>query len=428
MSAPEPAAPGAAPPGEDARPMLRRLFQLRWLALVALAAVAAVSGVLSEASLPVFILAAVGVAVAALNGYTGWRLRQPAPVDDSVLLAHLALDTGAIAAVLRFTGGWTNPFCSLLLLPLVIAATALPSRRVWVIAALALGSYTLLGMLEPPVGHIHLGEGVDFGLHVLGMWISFVLSAGVVVSVVTRMAVSLRERDRRLAEARERAMRDQQVLALGTLAAGTAHELGTPLATMAVIARELELSLGERPDLAADARLLRQQVEHCKSAISGLAAAAGQQRAERTGSLPLDQYLARAIEGWQVLRPGVALRCRLSGEGPAPRIADERTLGQTLVSLLNNAADASPAGVEIDGRWRPDHLTLEIRDQGAGLPEAVARVAGRTPVSTKPQGMGIGLLLASSAIERFGGRIQLLDRDGGGALTRVELPLAPLAA
>ena len=95
--------------------MLRRLFQLRWLALVALAAVAAVSGVLSEASLPVFILAAVGVAVAALNGYTGWRLRQPAPVDDSALLAHLALDTGAIAAVLHFTGGWTNPFCSLIL-------------------------------------------------------------------------------------------------------------------------------------------------------------------------------------------------------------------------------------------------------------------------------------------------------------------------
>lgn len=420
--------PPAAGIGEDSRPALRRLFHLRWLALVALAAVAAVSGVLSQEPLPVLMLAAVGAAVAALNLHTGWRLRQPGQAGDGALLANLALDTVAIAAVLHFTGGWTNPFCSLLLLPLVIAATALPARHTWVVAALALGGYTLLGALEPPAGHIHLGQGVDFGLHVLGMWISFVLSAGVVVSVVARMAASLRERDHRLAEARERAMRDQQVLALGTLAAGTAHELGTPLATMAVIARELEVSLGDRPDLAAEARLLRQQVDHCKTAISGLAAAAGQQRAERTASLPVDQYLARTIEGWQVLRPGVALRCRWSGEGPAPRIADERTLGQTLLSLLNNAADASPAGVEIEGRWRPGHLTLEIRDQGAGLPAEVARVAGRAPVSTKPQGMGIGLLLASSAIERFGGRIELLDRDGGGALTRVELPLAPLAA
>jgi two-component system sensor histidine kinase RegB len=421
LQTPRPPATGMV---DDGRPMLRRLCHLRWLALVALTTVTAVSAMLSQAPLPVLVLAAVGMAVAVVNLRTGWRLLQPAPVGDGELLAHLSLDTAAIAAVLHFTGGWTNPFCSLLLLPLVIAATALPARHVWVVAGLALGGYTLLGVLEPPAGHIHRGQGVDFGLHVLGMWISFMLSAGVVVSVVARLATSLRERDRRLAEAREQALRDQQVLALGTLAAGTAHELGTPLATMAVIARELEVALHQQPALADEARLLRQQVEHCKQAISSLAVAAGEGRAERTASVPVDQYLARAIEGWQVLRPGVALRCRWSGEGPAPRIADERTLGQALVSLLNNAADASPAGVEIEGRWRPGHLTLEIRDEGAGLPAAVARVAGRAPVSTKPHGMGIGLLLARSAIERFGGRMLMLHRDGGGALMRVELPLA----
>jgi two-component system sensor histidine kinase RegB len=142
----------------------------------------------------------------------------------------------------------------------------------------------------------------------------------------------------------------------------------------------------------------------------------------------VDRYLARAIDGWRVLRPGVDVRCDWSGEGPVPHVADERTLGQTVVSLLNNAADASPAGVELRGRWRPGHLTLEILDHGSGLSPAVLDRAGRTPVSTKPGGMGIGLLLASSAIEGFGGRIELLDREGGGAVTRVELPLAASAA
>jgi len=133
-----------------------------------------------EIDLPIAPLSAVVLAAVALNGFTRWRISRPWRVRPREVLAQLLADTGFLAAVLYFTGGWSNPFVSLFLLPLVIAATVMPARHAWMMAAVTFVCYTPLGFFHIPLPHMHHGADNGFGLHVLGMWVSFVLSAGVI--------------------------------------------------------------------------------------------------------------------------------------------------------------------------------------------------------------------------------------------------------
>jgi two-component system sensor histidine kinase RegB len=150
------------------------------------------------------------------------------------------------------------------------------------------------------------------------MWLNFVISLGVVAFFLTRMAATLKHRERELAVAREAALRNEQILSLGTLAAGAAHQLGTPLATMAVVIRELELQHGDDAELREDLLLLREQVDRCKQTISQILASTGQGRDESLRSLALDAYLQRLLDDWQVIRPHARISVTLQGEQPPP--------------------------------------------------------------------------------------------------------------
>ena len=408
---------------------LRRITQLRWLGLAAQWVTIAVVLFALEVPLPLAPLACISAALAAMNAMTLVRLRGEAEVGDGELFAQLLADIAALAGMLYFTGGWANPFVSVFLLPLVIGATLVPARLVWLLAGVAFAAYTLLVFFYVPLPHDHAHHGSEFTAHVLGMWVSFVLSAAAVAYFVVRMGASLRARDRLLAETRERSLRDQQVLALGTLAAGAAHELGTPLSTIAVLAQELESA----PDIPerhrADLALLRGQVTQCKRIISELAGAAGQQRAEGGYRVPLEEFLRAALRDWQALRPGAEVVAHWNGPSPGPMILAEQTVRQTLISLLNNAADACPQGIELEGRWDASALTVEIRDRGEGLPPGIETKAGREPFTTRTgAGLGMGLMIARSTVERLGGRVTLQNRPQGGACTRVDLPLGALLA
>ncbi len=342
------------------------------------------------------------------------------------MITQIVVDVAALSGVLYFSGGSTNPFVSFYLLPLFIAATLLPPTYTWTVAALTGACYTFLlfWYVPLPMAHEH---GNDFSLHVFGMWLNFVLSATLIAWFVVQMAVSIRDRDRRLAEAHERVLRDEKVVALGTLAAGAAHELGTPLSTIAVLARELEADCCE-PAQREDLAVLRAQVDQCKRIISDLLTAAGRARAEDAHSQPIDCFLQHIVEQWRAMRPGALLRLRLEGATPPPVIAGEKTLAQAFVSLLNNAFDASPSGIELDGSWTEERMTLEIRDRGSGIDAATARRVGEPFFSTKApsEGCGLGVFLARAAIERLGGKLELGNRDGGGAATRIVLPLRML--
>ncbi|RMD79736.1 MAG: sensor histidine kinase, partial [Gammaproteobacteria bacterium] len=413
---------------------LRRLVLLRAVAVAGQALAIAVAAGPLGLPLPLLPLGAVLGAEVLLSLATWAYLARGGEAGPRGFLLQLAADVAALAALLYWTGGAANPFVSLFLVPLAVAAAVLPPPGVWALAGLAVGCHTLLLFWHRPLPVAAPAGGGEAGLplpglHVLGMWLGFVLGAVLLAWFVTRMGQALQERERELARARERALRDERLLALATLAAGTAHELGTPLGTIAVLARELEREHGAGdPELARRLALLRAQVGRCKEALGALAAAAGESRAEAGRLRPLAAFLEGLAETWRRRRPGAALRCRLEGPRPGPRLVADRSLEQALLSILDNAADASPGEVELEARWDEGQLRLAVCDRGPGLGAAVARAAGRRPVSTKPQGLGLGLFLAHAAIRRLGGEIRLEERPGGGTCTRVVLPLAPLLA
>ena len=349
------------------------------------------------------------------------RSRRLTPVAAWELFAYLQFDVLALTILLYFGGGASNPFVSLLLLPLIIAAALLPAGQVWAMAGATVAVYTALMFHYLPLPGMLSGHGSGFHAHLWGMWLVFVISALLIAGFVARLAAALRQRDRQVARLREKALRDEQILALGMFAAGAAHELGTPLATIAVLAKELEREHGEDSPLGADLRTLRQQVEACKAILGDLLRSADLS-ADREAAQTLDVVLERTRDRWQLLRPWVPLRVDCAGPSPPPAVTAPQTIGQTLISLLNNAADACPEGVDLAGRWDARRVVIEIRDRGPGLPPEVESHLGEAFCSTKDGGTGVGLLLANATLERLGGQVSLTRDPRGGTCTRIDLP------
>jgi two-component system sensor histidine kinase RegB len=356
-----------------------------------------------------------------------WRLyRSNTAVGDRAIFSQLLLDVAALTGVFFYTGGASNPFIWFYLLPLVIAATILPRFYAWVMAGITVSCYSaLLFRFASPSHEVMHHEG-GFQMHVVGMWLGFLISAGIVAVTIVSMAHSLRERDRKLAEAREQALRNERLVAMGSLAAGAAHELGTPLGTMAILINELEQEYPDKVDPVLHGKLaiLGEQIARCKQALSVLSASAGVNRAEAGHRMPAANYVRQVVAEWRAQRPGLSFDLHI--ETPAPphsELIAERTLTQALINILNNAADASPSHIRMEAAWTDSALILEVADRGPGLHEDVSGQLGRKPVTTKQEGMGVGFYLAQATIERLGGGLTIRNRDQGGTITHIILPL-----
>jgi two-component system sensor histidine kinase RegB len=413
-----------------ARRNLQRLFLLRNITILAV-----ITGILLAMGvygvvLPQRQLIVVICLLISLNVLTLLRLKAPQTITDAELFMQMLLDVAGITAVFYYTGGATNPFVWFFLLPLIIAATILPRIYTWVMATLTVGCYSVLLYYYVPLPQGDMHHDGGFEMHVFGMWLGFVMSAGFVAVLIVGMAHSLRERDRKLAEAREQALKNEQLVALGTLATGAAHELGTPLGTMAILTAELEQEYAGPADKGLRDRLgiIRQQIERCKETLSVISASAGANRAESGHRMPVRDYLEQVISEWQAQRPEARLRFQPDEITADCELIAERTLSQVLVNILNNAADASPENIQLKATCSASGLVVEICDQGPGLKQEVQERLGKAPVTTKDEGMGVGLYLAYATIERLGGTLTFRNRDDGGTLTRIILPLLKTAA
>lgn len=393
--------------------------------------------------------------LALANGFTWWRLSRDYPVSHLELFVQLALDVTILSVLLYYAGGSTNPFISLYLLPLVLAAAILPRRYTWGMAALTLACYSMLMVwyVPLPTGDAHAQHGPAmtqiapdqhaghddpdfcrtestptappeasplgdaFNTHVLGMWLGFLISAAVIAYFAVEMAAAVRLRDAQLNRVREETLRNERIVALGTLAASAAHEMGTPLSTMAVVIGEMRDEC-ENPEQKENLSLLDDQVKNCKRILDTLIRHAQ----ETPDEMDVATFLQEVLDEWQLLRPTVQYRYQVDGVQPAPLLSADPALRAALLNLLNNAADASPDEMEVLLHWNDAQTVLEIRDHGPGLtPEAAAR-AGAAFFTTKEEGRGLGLFLANATLERLGGSVQLSNREGGGATTEVVLP------
>lgn len=348
---------------------------------------------------------------ATLNMLTWWRIKYTSVITEHEFFTHLLLDMLALSALLYFTGGATNPFTSLFILQVVFAAITLPILYTWFTAGLAISLYTILMFwnIEVPYWqHHHIGD--FFSLHVQGMWVSFILLSCIVSWFVVRMNATIRRQDALLAEA-------EKVAALGTLATSAVHELGTPLATISVLAEDCEKETSQR---------LCEQIARCKQILSSITAAGGVVRAESGAPIQLDIFFKQIAEEWKQDHPDVVFETDISQVGQQ-HILLEHGFKQGIVNLLNNAAYASPEYVMLTAKSSSQLLVIEIQDKGEGIAEGIRSSLGEAGTTNKADGLGLGVFLAKSIVTRLGGTFTLENAPDKGAIAVISLPIKRLA-
>jgi two-component system sensor histidine kinase RegB len=410
---------------------LRLLFWLRTIAIVTEIAGLAVAPFVLAGPLPLTELGLTIGGLALWNALNYGPVHAQRTVQDGEVVLHLAVDIAAFTAVLYFTGGPSNPFVSLYLVPVSLAATSLPQIHAWLTGALAGTGYAFLWWRSVPLPRVDSRFGTDFDLHLAGMWVNFLIAAVLIVLFVGRMAWLVRQRDRELGAMREQQLRDQQIIELGTLAAGTAHELNTPLSTLAILIEELEATATteeQRRQLA----VMSDEIRIINERLNRIAGGVGADRSAGARCAELRALLAELLELWADAHPEIDLRVTYDMASDPLLVVAEATIEQAIRNVLDNAAHATLANggtrVDVSISVAGTRLTIAVADQGAGLDPAIRDDVGLKVVSTKERGLGIGLLLSRAALQRFGGRLELTARPAGGVEAHIHLPLDELLA
>jgi two-component system sensor histidine kinase RegB len=366
---------------------------------------------------------------------TAWT-RRARSLPEHIWAVVIALDILLLSLLLHVTGGPYNPFSLLYLLHLAIASVALSTRWATAHTALALIAYgALFFTADDHSHHHHHHGGAALRLHLEGMWYAFAVTAAFMVAFIHQLRAQLAQQDARLAHEAALRQRQTRLASLATLAAGAAHELSTPLSTIALVARELELELGRHaadPALAQDARLIRDQVTRCHTILEQLGQDAGAPAGEPVAQTLLASLIQAAASGAK-LPVADALTTSLADPlAHTPVLVPPRALRRALRGLIQNAADAAherglPLSLSLAATHDGQRLTLALTDRSGGLPADAAERVGEPFFTTKPtgQGMGLGVFLARSLCEQHGGSLTLTNHPGVG-LTAVMTLDAPL--
>ncbi|MET0314017.1 MAG: ActS/PrrB/RegB family redox-sensitive histidine kinase [Hansschlegelia sp.] len=410
---------------------LDTLVRLRWLAVAGQSAAIVVVHAALGLALPLSACLAVIACSGALN--VALRLLYPVNhrLDEPAAGLLLAYDVLQLAALLYLTGGLDNPFAVLFLAPALISATALPPRTTGALAALVVACATGLGFVHMPLPW-PTADAIELPfLYVLGIWLALLLALGFIGVYAWRVAEEGRLLSDALAATELVLAREQHLSALDGLAAAAAHELGTPLATIALVAKELERALAPGPH-DEDLALLREQVGRCREILKKLTSL-------DEGDGPLERIAVRHMLE-EIVAPhrhfGVELDVVTEGAPSAePYWMRSPSVLYGVGNLLENAVDFADARVRVVARWSDDRVSIEIADDGPGFaPEILARlgepyVSTRTAHRDAPEeaaGLGLGFFIAKTLLERSGAKLTFANRTGDqpGARVSVDWPRA----
>jgi len=417
------------------------LARLRWLAVLGQVGALVFARQVLSAQVPVAPFLAVVLVTALSNLAVRAFLASGRTPAAGLPGALLTLDTLSLTGLLMLSGGPSNPFSTLYLVHVTLAAVVLGARWAWILTGLAVACYASLFFWYVPIPELeHMGHRMPAGAglhlnHFQTMWVALSVSAFLTVLFVVRLAGALEKRNEEVARMRERALKAERLAVVTTLAAGAAHELGTPLGTIAVAASELERVLRESkaPDLPAlvgDARLICAEVERCRADHDRIASEGGEITGEDVSPIRAGDVASDALAS---LPEADARRVVFEDRAPSARIvAPQKALSRTLRDVLRNALEASPPGasVGLQIEAEPGSVRIMTLDEGAGIsPEALGRV-GEPFFSTKSpgQGLGLGLFLARGLCESLGGRLTVERRARAGTAVTLELPAAEGAA
>jgi two-component system, sensor histidine kinase RegB len=425
---------------------LQTLVRLRWLAVGGqTAAVLFVYGVLGF-PLPLGPCLAVIALSAWLNVFLSLRWRSSVRLHDRYAALLLGYDILQLAALLYLTGGLENPFSFLFLVPVTVSATTMPLNRTVVLGALTLAVISLLAFFRMPLPW-YAGAPLELpGIYIAGMWTALV--SGLVFSAVyvNRIAREARQMSDALTATEIINAREQQLSALDGLAAAAAHELGTPLATIALVAKELKRELPANGQVGEDLDLLISQTARCREILSRLADREAQ-RDEMFASLKLTvmiEEIVAPLRGSDIRFAVDARPFDPGGEGAAePKIWRNPAIMYGLGNLIGNAADFARSRVDIEARWGPGEVAVTITDDGPGFSQEVIDRLGEPYVTTRQgygpgsdqpesesEGMGLGFFIANRLLERSGATVTLANRAAPehGAQVHVTWPRDALEA
>lgn len=410
------------------RKNLQQLIQLRWIAVVGQLLTIEVTHYSLGLALPMqAMLTIVGcMVVFNLASLVRWRVRRR--VHEVELFIALLVDVAALTAQLYLSGGISNPFVFLYLLQVAVAAMLLRGGYLWSIVLAASACVVLLAEHSRPLPLApNLQEGWS-SPYVAGLLVCFALNAILVVIFITRINQNLRRQDARLAAVRQRAAEEEHIVRMGLLASGAAHELGTPLATMAVILGDWKRipTLTADPVLQEEVAEMEAQVMRCKSVVSGILLSAGETRGESSVPTTLRQFLDTLVQDWRTTRSVEHFEYDNRIQPDSPMAADT-TLEQMVFNVLDNARDASPHWVRLQAERDADVLRIVVSDRGPGFaPELLARI-GTPYQSTKARpGGGLGLFLSMNVARTLGGSVEARNRPEGGAEVTITLSLSAI--
>jgi two-component system sensor histidine kinase RegB len=357
-----------------------------------------------------------------------WRLKASRLVSYGELFSHILLDVAFLIILLLNTGGIGNPLISYLLVLLAVSATLLPRAFVNTFAVGSILLYTFFLFLEL-TADAEMGNGeTTFQLHLMGMWVIFLVSAILISVFITRMASAIQVRELNLAEARETEMRNEQLVAIGTLAAGTAHALGTPLSTMAVLLTELDKLSPEElkdNDIKDDISILKQQVIRCKHSLTQLTRYYNKDSAEKEETQLLPKFVNDIQDYIINIHPTASVRFLIENAKDL-KIASSLSIRHALINIIENGIKASKTHVEVKFRITQAATTyfeVAVKDDGPGIPTKIMENMGEPFISIRKESMGLGIFLANAAVQRLDGSIEMFNLKSGGALTLIKLPM-----
>lgn len=416
-------------PDSAGRKNLLQLIQLRWLAVAGQLATILLTHFAFGILLPLAPMLGVLIGLVLLNLVSLPLVRRGSAIRNGALFGALLLDVAALSAQLYWSGGATNPFVSLFLLQVVLGSVLLDRWSSWALVCATTLAFALLTVFHHPIALPPQFQTDLFTLYIQGSWVCFALVAVLLVMFVTRINSNLRAQDASLDAIRRQAIEEDHIVRIGMLASGAAHELGTPLSSLSVILgdwRHID-AIRSDPELLRDVEDMQAEVQRCKGIVTGILLSSGDARGEQSAATTVRVLFDRIVADWAKAR-GFANLHYVDSFGPDMPIASDLVLQQAVFNLLDNAAEVSPARIDVALSRAEDGLILRVRDHGPGFPAAQLSSLGKPYNSAKAEpGRGLGLFLVGNVARKLGGSFAARNLpDGAGAEVQLRLPLDAL--
>ncbi|MBL4821661.1 MAG: HAMP domain-containing histidine kinase [Gammaproteobacteria bacterium] len=357
-----------------------------------------------------------------------WRLKKVVIISNRELLANLMVDALFLVLVLFTVGGASNPLISYLLVLLAVGATFLTQLQANLFALGSILIYSLFIFVDLRTDNNGSDSLMTFQLHLVGMWAIFVVSAILISVFVTRMANTIRERELTLAQSRENEMRNEQLVAIGTLAAGTAHALGTPLSTMSVLLTDLDNLSAEEVgsiEVKEDISILRQQVIRCKNSLSQLTNYYNKEYDNSDSTTTLQEFVESLKDYITNIHPSATISFTIGDRIENAKVPHDPNINHAVINIIENGIKAAQSKTMVVfniPKNEKNLLEISVQDDGPGMPNEVMEKMGEPFISTREGSMGLGIYLANATIQKAGGGIEMFNLKTGGAVTVIRLP------